>query len=61
MSELNQEIQEIFNYEIARELLIEVAPNINEEQIKKIWSACGGNPWNAVPIYSILEAANANI
>lgn len=57
---MNEQIDDIFNLEIARETLLEKNPNISNDEVEKIWGMCGGNPWNAVPLYEILRIADAN-
>lgn len=44
---------EILNSEIARQCLLQHNPDITEQEIEKVWKACKGNPWDAVPIYAI--------
>ena len=48
------QIEDVFNESIARELLLEVNPLITEE-IQLIYSKCDGNPYNAVPLYKIIQ------
>jgi hypothetical protein len=51
-----KELNEILNQEIVRETLLEVNPNTDDALVEKMWALCKGNPWNAVPLYSILKA-----
>lgn len=48
-----EELQEIFNREIVRELL---GADADEARIDQIWAACQGNPWNAGVLNAILKA-----
>jgi hypothetical protein len=48
-------IDEIFNKEIARELLIEADPDITDDIVDRIYEACKGNPWNAPALYKIMK------
>ena len=60
MIDLEKEMQAILNEEIAKELLIELKPDISEEKIKEIYALCDGNPWNAPILYKMLELTNEN-
>ncbi len=53
--EKDKEILEVFNIEVVRELLQEEDPNIPDEEVRKIWARCSGNPWNANSIYKIIQ------
>lgn len=44
-------IGEIFMEEIARELMLEINPNLTQEKFEQVWSLCDSNPWNAGIIY----------
>jgi hypothetical protein len=50
-------IDEIFNIEITRQLLGTYCnvPLDDDATVDLIWSHCGGNPWNAVPMYELLK------
>lgn len=51
-----EELEEIFNREIARELLMEATGGeVNDELLKVVWAKCSGNPWNAVVMYNLLK------
>lgn len=54
---MNEKLNDILNFEIARETLLEYNPSICEDEIADIWAKCDGNPWNAVPLYRILAIA----
>lgn len=54
---MDKELNNIVNFEIAREALLEYNPAICEDEIVDIWYKCSGNPWNAVPLYRILAIA----
>ena len=49
------ELNETFNIEIVRELLVEIKPDITSEQVNNIWKECEGNPWNAFVLYHLME------
>lgn len=49
-------IAEIFMEEIARELILEINPNLTQEIFEKVWSLCDNNPWNAASIYKIISS-----
>lgn len=51
---IEDELQEIFNNEIARELMTEANPDVNDADIEYIYSNCEGNPWNAVILYFLI-------
>lgn len=46
---------DVFNLEIARELLIEVNKDITDAEVESVMSKCGGNPWNAKIMYQLLN------
>lgn len=50
-------LEESFNLAIAEELMREVNPNVTEDDIKCVWSNCGGNPWNAGILYTMIRSA----
>lgn len=52
---LEENVPDIINLEIARELLLELNPKMSDEEISKIYSMCQGNPWNAPVLYSIIK------
>lgn len=56
----NAELDDVFNLEIARELLVDIDPNITDEDLSKLYSKCNGNPWNAPILYSMLKIAKDN-
>lgn len=53
--DLEQDIDDTFNKEIARELIIEHNPNATDAMVDTVWAACKGNPWNAGILYVMLE------
>jgi hypothetical protein len=54
---MNQEIDDILNQEIVRECLLEIEPNTDDALVERMWALCKGNPWNAVPLYEIMQVA----
>jgi hypothetical protein len=50
-----EELQTIFNFQIALELLRAIEPNIDEPKVWSIFNKCGGNPFNAPILYKLLE------
>ena len=55
---MNEDLTEIFNQEIARELMLEHNPNLTQEKFEEVWAKCQGNPWNAGILYKMLELKN---
>jgi hypothetical protein len=53
---MNEELNEIYNQEIARELMLEHNSYFTEE----VWKLCGDNPWNAGVLYKLLEIKNVS-
>lgn len=51
----NTTMDDILNLEIARELLVEVNPNITDAEVDEIWSKCNGSPWNAQILYKLIN------
>jgi hypothetical protein len=54
---MTQEFDDILNQEIVRETLLEVNPDTDDTLVERMWSLCKGNPWNAVPLYEIMQVA----
>ena len=54
--ELNTQIEEIFKEEVARELMLEINPNLTQEKFDEVWKLCNGNPWDAGILYELLES-----
>ena len=54
---MTQQSDDIMNQEIARELMLEINPDLSQQQFERVWSLCNGNPWNAGVLYQILELA----
>jgi len=52
-----KQIADAVGFEIAKEILLEYEPNISDAEVAEIWAQCNDNPWNAVPLYRILEIA----
>ena len=52
-----QDLEDIFNLEIARELLLESNPLITDDEVNSIWSKCNNNPWNAPLLYKIMQVS----
>lgn len=55
---MNEQINDILNQEIARELMLEHNPNLTQQKFEEVWSLCQGNPWNAGILYKMLELKN---
>lgn len=54
----NDTLQETFNLAIVEELMRKVNPNVTEDDINSVWSNCGGNPWNAGILYTMIRSAH---
>lgn len=54
-----EELFDIFNKEIARELIIEAGGCGSDEELEEIWSKCGNNPYDAGILFSLLKLKNA--
>jgi hypothetical protein len=52
-----QDLENIFNLEVARELLLEENPTITDEEVNNIWIMCENNPWNAPILYKMITLA----
>jgi hypothetical protein len=52
---MNNNLNDILNQEIARELLLEINPELSDTTFDYIWSMSQGNPWNCPVSYKILE------
>lgn len=48
------DLNDILNQEIARELLKEINPDISETTFDYIWSASKGNPWDVRRMHRLL-------
>lgn len=46
---------DLLNQEIARELMLQINPNLSQEQFEKVYNLCGNNPWNAPILYKLLD------
>lgn len=55
---MNEQLNDILNQEIARELMLEHNPNLTEEKFQEVWQLCQNNPWNAGIMYKMLELKN---
>lgn len=55
---MDEMMREILNQEIARELMLEINPNLTQEKFEEVYNNCGGNPWNAGIMYKLLEIKN---
>lgn len=51
---LGKDLEETFNKEIARELMLEVNPSVTDADVEFVYSACRPNPWDAGVLYSLL-------
>jgi hypothetical protein len=54
-----QELYNILQQEIAKELLLEEDPNITDEDIENIWKKCEGNPANAPILHALFKLTKA--
>jgi len=54
MNDLNN----ILNQEIARELLLELDPDLTDTTFDYVWSIAQGNPYNCPVLFNILKAMN---
>jgi hypothetical protein len=54
---MNERINDIFQQEIARELLLEKDPELPDTTFDYIWSISKGNPWNCPVLYDIMKIA----
>lgn len=52
-------LENVFNLEVARELLREINESISDETVNEIWTLCNGNPWDAPILYKIIEIKNS--
>lgn len=57
---IDNDLGDVFNLEIARELLKNIDPAITDKDLSKLYSKCNGNPWNAPILYSMLKLAKDN-
>lgn len=53
----DNDLQDIMNMEIARELLKEDYPDHSEENFQKVWEMSKGKPFDVQVVYGILLAA----
>ena len=51
------DLENIFNLEVAREPLLEENPMITDEEVNNIWIMCKNNPYNAPILYKIIKLA----
>ena len=49
------EDKEVFDREVARELMLEIDENVSDEDVSRIWEMCDGNPWNAGILYRMVR------
>jgi hypothetical protein len=54
---MNNELNDILNQEIARELLLEKDPELSDTTFDFIWSASSGKPWDCPVLYDIFKLA----
>lgn len=59
-AELEDELGRVFNFNICKELLTEVNPNISDEEVTEVLNNCNGNPWDARILYELKGIANEN-
>ena len=50
------DLNNVVNQEIARELLLEIDPNLTDTMFDCVWSAAQGNPWDCAVIFEIMKA-----
>ena len=50
------DLNDILQQEIARELLLEKDPNLSDTTFDFIWSASRGNPWDCPILFDILKS-----
>jgi hypothetical protein len=53
---MNEELNNILNQEIARELLLEKEPDLSDTTFDFIWSLSQGNPFDCPVVYDIMKA-----
>jgi hypothetical protein len=53
---MNEELNNILNQEIARELLLEKEPDLSDTTFDFIWSLSQGNPFDCPVMYDIMKA-----
>lgn len=51
------DLNDILQQEIARELLLEKDPDLSDNLFDVIWSASKGNPWDCPVLYDMLKVA----
>lgn len=51
------DLNDILQQEIARELLLEKDPNLSDTTFDFIWSASQGKPWDCPVLYDIFKIA----
>lgn len=56
MDEYHDDLNEVFNQELARELLLELDPNLTSTTFDCIWSMSQGNPHNCPILFKVLKA-----
>lgn len=47
------ELNEIMNQEIARELILEINPQLTDDEFDNFWPMCKGKPFDAPILYKI--------
>lgn len=55
ISTIEQEVRDIFAFEIATELLREESPEISDNDIQKYLDMAKGNPWDVALVYHICQ------
>lgn len=51
------DLNDILNQEIARELLLQEDPNLDDVTFAYIWSLCKGIPYDCPIVFNILKSA----
>lgn len=52
---VEDELINIFNAEIAKEILVEMGAKFTDEELTELITTCGNNPFNVGLLYTILE------
>lgn len=55
MDEYYDDLNDVFNQEIARELLLELDPDLTDTTFDYVWSMAQGNPWNCPILFELLK------
>lgn len=58
MIDVEEELATVLNFNIAKELLKQINPNLSDGEILDIFEKCQGNPFNAPILYQLLKNEN---